>query len=205
MDKTSPESQHHDNTYVEAINAMNDAMNEAKTLRIPFYNAASLATVDANSRPSIRTITVCNINNDGLLLFLNKNSGKASHLSSNAYVGLCFYWEDLKLQLTVEGIAYETNNNEATLWWNKQDRDFQLSSWISEKQAPRSNITNIEERRQSTREQFMDERIPMPEYWAAYRIKPSRIELWKASWKNYRGRISYNEENGIWIKHTHSF
>jgi pyridoxamine 5'-phosphate oxidase len=180
--------------YQEAIDAINKAMTEAKTLHVPMANAASLATVSNDNKPSVRTVTICDANNDGLLLFINSNSGKAQHISQQPNVGLCFYWHDLHLQLVIQGSAVEIDVDEANLWWKKQDRNFQLAAWAS------SEPSNASQQRASAKTQFSDERIPMPDHWAAYRIKPFRIEFWEANWKRASSHYCYEQKNGLWGK-----
>lgn len=180
--------------YQEAIDAINKTMAEAKTLHIPMANAASLATVSKDHTPSVRTVTICNVNTDGLLLFINNNSGKAHHIAQQPNVGLCFYWHDLHLQLVLQGSAVEIDVDEANLWWKQQDRNFQLAAWAS------SEPRHATQQRASAKTQFADERLPMPDHWTAYRIKPFRIEFWEANWKRASSHYCYEQLDGLWSK-----
>ncbi|MFT6102166.1 MAG: pyridoxamine 5'-phosphate oxidase [Granulosicoccus sp.] len=133
-------------------------MTEAKT-----PHAASLATVSNDNKPSVSTVTICDANNDGLLLFSNSNSGKAQHIPQQPNVGLRFYWHELHLQLVIQDSAVEMDVDEANFWWKKQDRNFQLAAWAS------NEPSNANQQRASAKTQFSDERIPMPDHCA--RIK----------------------------------
>lgn len=198
MNISSPDEKSSKEIYDEAINAINRALAEAKSLAIPLANTASLATISEDKKPSVRTITICNVNTDGLLLFVNKNSGKAAHINLHPDVGLCFYWQGLHLQLLLQGVAVEVSSDEASTWWQKQDRNFQLSAWASNTQ---NTLQTAEEKRASTKALFADERIPLPSHWTAYRIKPYRIEFWQANWKKHSERYRYTKEGRYWTKH----
>jgi pyridoxine/pyridoxamine 5'-phosphate oxidase len=194
MTTSSDEGSPSEGIYQEAIDAINKVMDEAKAAHIPMANAASLATVSSDYSPSVRTVTICDVNSAGLLLFINNNSGKAHHISQQPNVGLCFYWHDLHLQLAIQGSAVETDVNEANLWWKKQDRNFQLAAWAS------SQPRHPAQQRASAKTQFADERLPMPAHWTAYRIKPFRIEFWEANWKRASSHYCYEQKEGLWGK-----
>jgi pyridoxamine 5'-phosphate oxidase len=187
--------------YVEAITSIQKALEEAKHLHIPMANTAILATVNAHSQPSTRTITICDVNEDGLLLFVNKTSGKAKQMNQNPNVGLCFYWHDLHLQLVLQGTAKTIDASEANTWWGRQDRHFQLAAWASNKDDTVTSEQEKQRRRAFTREQFADERVPMPDHWIAYRIEPYRIDFWEANWKRASTHYCYEKKDQLWEKH----
>ncbi len=186
--------------YQEVISSIQNAFAEARDMNVTYYNSASFATVDAKGNPTVRTITICDVNEDGLLFFINKESGKAAHLEYNPNVALCFFWETLNQQLIVQGTVNELDRDEAEKHWSKRERKFQLSAWLSTQKAHMGSSKELEEKRQSIKQTFCDQRIPMPENWAAYRIFPNSVELWRANWEKVSEHTCYICEQGQWSK-----
>ena len=66
-------------------------------------NAMSLATVDRDGSPSIRTVLLKTVDHEGFVFFTNKQSQKALDIASNPCVALLFPWLALERQVKVIG------------------------------------------------------------------------------------------------------
>ena len=66
-------------------------------------NAMTLATVDAEGRPSARIVLLKGLDPAGFIFFTNYGSRKGQELAVNAHAALVFYWSDQERQVTVAG------------------------------------------------------------------------------------------------------
>jgi|GEM_PF-1180544 len=191
-----------DNIYNEMIGLIKKAFIDAKNMRVSDYNTTSLATVSSDgNKPSVRTITISDIGDTGLLFFANNLSAKAQSIKQNPHVGLCFYWPELRLQIIAQGVVKEMSREEAAKWWGKRDRNFQLTAWLSDVRYTTQTTDEAQQKRISIKQSFVDERIPLPANWSAYRIALTQVEFWRANWKSASERYSYQLNNNQWSKH----
>jgi pyridoxamine 5'-phosphate oxidase len=66
-------------------------------------NAMTLATADAQGRPSARTVLLKGVEAEGLVFFTNYQSRKGEELAANAHACLLFFWPSLQRQVRFEG------------------------------------------------------------------------------------------------------
>lgn len=184
----------------EALQKLTDALEEASASGAPEPYIMSLATVDADNKPSVRSILLANVNEQGLLFFVNKNSGKGIQLANNPNVAMCFYWPSMSLQVVVDGVAQQEAGAEANRIWSKRARANQLAGWASRQSEESSGRDVLAARVAETQETFSDERVPLPEHWAGYRAFPTRIEFWRTGWRRMKHRVCYKKDDEGWTK-----
>jgi len=68
-------------------------------------NAATLATADAEGRPSARVVLLKGVDERGFIFFTNYDSRKGREIAGNANVAMVFYWPDQERQVTIAGAA----------------------------------------------------------------------------------------------------
>jgi pyridoxine/pyridoxamine 5'-phosphate oxidase len=83
--------------YKKAMDQLSSSLSDAEMLNDPLVNDCYLATAGDSGHPSVRIITVHDINDKGLFFIVSKSSGKTIQLNENSQVGLCFYWQALNL------------------------------------------------------------------------------------------------------------
>lgn len=184
----------------EALQKLSDTLLEAYENNAPEPYIMSLATVDAKGRPSVRSILLANVNEQGLLFFANKQSGKGIQLAGNPNVACCFYWPALRLQVVIDGVSQEESEPEANKIWSKRSRANQLAAWASHQSQQSSGKAALASRVEEMQDTFSDERVPMPEHWAGFRIHPTRIEFWRTGWRHMKDRVRYQKEDVGWTK-----
>jgi pyridoxamine 5'-phosphate oxidase len=184
----------------EALQKLSDALEEAKAIDAPEPYIMSLATVDAQGRPSVRSILLANINERGLLFFVNTQSGKGKQLANNPNVAICFFWPSLHLQVVIDGVAEQEAEAEANRIWSKRARANQLAAWASHQSEESLGKDALAARVAEMQEAFSDERVPMPENWAGYRVLPARMEFWRTGWQHMKDRVRYKKEGEQWVK-----
>lgn len=184
----------------EALQKLRYTLQEARENGVLEPYTMSLATVDKTGKPSVRTILLANVSDVGLLFFVNKHSGKGVHLANNPNVACCFFWPSMHLQVVIDGVAEQESDAEANKIWSKRGRASQLAAWASQQSQQSAGKTALASRMEKTRDTFNDERVPMPEHWAGYRVLPTRIEFWHTGWRHLKDRVRYSKDEENWTK-----
>ncbi len=76
---------------------------EASAAQVREANAMTLATADADGRPSARTVLLKSFDPSGFVFFTNYESRKGLELDANPRAALLFFWPELERQVRVEG------------------------------------------------------------------------------------------------------
>ena len=76
-------------------------------------NAMALATVDADGRPSCRTVLLKEASPRGFVFYTNTESRKGRALAAHAQAALLFHWKSLARQVRAEGVVEPVTAAEA--------------------------------------------------------------------------------------------
>ena len=78
----------------------------------------SLATVDAEGRPSQRIVLLKGYSEEGFVFFTNLQSRKASEMAANDRVSLHFLWSLLDRQVSISGRVEKLQEAENIAYFN---------------------------------------------------------------------------------------
>ncbi len=173
---------------------------DARAAGLSNPNAATLATIDADGRPSARVILVKQITRAGLDFFTNTDSAKAQALSAHPYASLCFHWDVLLRQVRVRGPVTRVSDAEADAYFATRPRESQLGAWASLQSEPCDSREVLLERFRTFDERFAGRDVPRPGHWSGYRVAPSEVELWVAGDHRLHDRWRYTPraQSGAW-------
>lgn len=143
-------------------------------------NAATLATVDADGRPSARVVLVKQIDEAGFVFFSNSGSRKGLALRANPVAALCFHWPSLERQVRAEGRIEPVSAAEADAYFATRPRESQLGAWASPQSEVLTSREALEERLAAATRRYDGQPVPRPPRWCGYRLVPDRIEFWQA-------------------------
>ncbi len=101
-------------------------------------NAMSLATVDAEGRPSSRMVLLKGLDR-GLCFYTNKQSRKGSELAANRHAALLFHWKSLRRQVRAEGMVEDVTDAEADAYFASRARVSRLGAAASDQSRPLSS------------------------------------------------------------------
>jgi pyridoxamine 5'-phosphate oxidase len=145
-------------------------------------------------------MTISHFDENGFVFFTNNESRKGKELNKQPHAAICFYWQPLNEQVTVEGPVELVSESDAATWWLSRSRDNQFAAWASEQSARLDSRDTLQKRLAKCREQFIDGRVPKPPHWCGYRIKPERIEFWHGGWRHLHERVCYQHNGSGWEK-----
>ena len=72
-------------------------------------NAMSVATVDADGRPTSRIVLIKQYDRRGFTWYTNYDSQKGRQLAANPNAALLFFWSELERQIRIEGVVERTS------------------------------------------------------------------------------------------------
>ena len=150
---------------------------EAHELNDP--NAMTVATADANGRPSARILLLKGQDAKGLVFYTNMNSRKGGELQGNPFVSLCFHWKSLRRQVRIEGPIEQVSDDEADSYFNSRARGSRIGAWASQQSQPLADRETLMNAVAELEEKFAGAPIPRPPHWTGQRLRPLQIEFWE--------------------------
>lgn len=171
---------------------------EAKRVVPKDANAMSLATVDAQGRPSVRVVLLKDFDPRGFVFYTNQQSAKGQALRATRLAALNFYWAPLEQQVRVEGTVEEVTPAEADAYFATRPRVSQLGAWASEQSKPLDSRAVLEERLAALTVKYEEKEVPRPPHWSGFRVLPERIEFWKAHEFRLHWREQYVKSGAGW-------
>lgn len=162
-------------------------------------NAFSLATVDEEGQPSVRTVLLKLFDEKGFVFFTNYNSRKAKQLEVNTKAAALFPWLPLNRQIRIEGHCERISTVESLKYFTTRPRGSQLGAWCSDQSEVIESRGFLEQKYREAAERFKKGSVPLPSFWGGYRIRAERIEFWQGRENRLHDRIEYLKgQGGLW-------
>lgn len=164
---------------------------EAISTRIPEPNAMSLATVDPEGQPSLRTVLLKIYDTKGFVFFTNYESTKARQIGGNDRVALLFPWVALARQVSILGSAERIPTSESVRYFITRGRGSRIGAWASPQSQVISSRSLLEQKVAQIKERFHKGEVPLPAFWGGYRVVPTSIEFWQGRDSRLHDRFRY--------------
>jgi len=173
---------------------------EALKAEVNEPNAMSVATVDAEGRPSSRIVLVKQFDARGFTWYTNYDSQKGKELFNKPFAALLFFWSELERQVRIEGRVERTTAEESDKYFNSRPLKSRLSAIASEQSAPIASRAALEHNYEEVARQY-GEAPPRPSNWGGFRLVPERIEFWQGRRSRFHDRIVYTRQaDGSWTR-----
>jgi pyridoxamine 5'-phosphate oxidase len=149
---------------------------EARAAGVDTPEAMTIATADADGRPSARMLLLKGADERGFTFFTGYESRKGRELAENPRAALVFHWRPLGRQVRVEGPVRRLSSQESDAYWQTRPLRSRAAAAASRQSQPIGSRAELEaefERQLSLGEP------PRPERWGGYVLEPEAIELWQ--------------------------
>jgi pyridoxamine 5'-phosphate oxidase len=159
---------------------------------IPEPNAMSLATIDENNQPWVRTVLLKTYDERGFVFFTNYESRKARQIAHNNRVAMSFPWFALGWEVKVTGVAAKVSFTESARYFATRPRGSQIGAWASPQSQVITSRSLLDARVEEMKRKLHEHEIPLPAFWGGFRVRPSTIEFWQARSNRLHDRFLYS-------------
>jgi pyridoxamine 5'-phosphate oxidase len=160
-------------------------------------NAMSLATVDAEGRPSVRTVLLKGgLEKDAFWFFTNYTSKKGRDLAVNPHAALVFVWKEWERQVCVRGPVEKLPHEDTRVYFESRPYESQIGAWTSRQSEPIPGREWLEERNAALRARYPEGEVPCPDFWGGYTLRPLVMEFWQGRPGRLHDRFHF-ERDGL--------
>lgn len=153
--------------------------------------AMTVATVDSEGQPTQRIVLLKDVTESGFVFYTNLGSKKAKDLAENPRISLHFPWHSLERQVKISGVAERLSLAKVAEYFSSRPTESQLAAWASKQSSPVSSRKLLMTEFARMKEKFQQGKVPLPDFWGGFCVKPERIEFWQGGNHRLHDRFEY--------------
>ncbi len=140
--------------------------------------AVALATVDADGLPDVRMVLLKGFDATGFVFYTNYQSAKGTEILGSMKAAMCFHWKSLRRQVRLRGPVEKVTAQEADDYFETRPRGSRIGAWASKQSRQLESRFALEKAVAEYTAKFGIGKIPRPDHWSGFRIKPVQFEFW---------------------------
>ncbi len=183
----------------DPIERFREALARAEKSEPDVPNAAVLASVDTEGRPSARVVLIRGVDERGFAFYTNYRSRKARELDEQRHAALCVHWKTLGEQVRIEGDVTRVSEADSDAYFASRPRESQLAALASRQSENLDSRAELDRRFAELTAQHAGQPVPRPPFWGGYRLRAERIEFWFHGEHRLHNRVLYERDPaGAW-------
>jgi len=127
---------------INHINIVKEIFEKAQKLNRNYPNVAVLATA-SNNKPNAGCVLIKEINEESLVFYTNYESNKGKEIEKKPFVALVFFWEELKPQIRIKGIAEKVSKEKSAEYFKSRPKGNQIATIISKQSKELKNYEKL--------------------------------------------------------------
>jgi len=172
---------------------------DAKKSGVLLPESMCISTCDQHGQPRSRMVLLKEYNPNGFIFYTNYTSSKSQELMANNKISLLFHWNVLQRQIRIEGEVTKTPTEQSQKYFHSRDRGSQIGAWASKQSTKLSSPNELKEREAYYQQKFASlNKIPYPEFWGGWNVKPSYIEFWQGRASRLHDRVCFEKQDEQW-------
>jgi pyridoxamine 5'-phosphate oxidase len=162
-------------------------------------NAMVVSTIDPDGAPTIRTVLLRGVSEEGFAFYTDYTSQKGRALAVNPDVAAVFPWYTLHRQVIIRGRVEKVSEQDSDAYFATRPRDSRIGAWASDQSQPIESREAFEQKVSDATARFDGvEDVPRPEKWGGFVIRPRSIEFWAGRRSRLHDRIRFTRTDQGW-------
>jgi pyridoxamine 5'-phosphate oxidase len=162
---------------------------------VPEPMAISVATVDLNGAPDVRTVLMRFFDERGPGFVTNLGSAKSQHLQRDPRIAVALTWPALYRAIRFRGTARLVERDEVEAYFDSRPYGSRLSAWASDQSRPAADRAQLERTWQEVLQRYPDTGsrtdVPVPDFWGGWRVECDEVEFWAGRRNRLHDRILF--------------
>ena len=157
--------------------------------------AVSVATVDADGVPNVRTVLARFLDEHGPGCVSSLHSAKAAELAANPHIALSYTWPGLFRAIRFRGTAAAIETEALVAYWRTRPYGSQIAACASLQSHPIGSRQELEREFATWAAHYPEtgsvDDVPMPADFHGWRVHPTEVEFWAGRRSRLHDRIVY--------------
>ncbi len=157
----------------------------------------SVATVDAEGRPNVRTVLMRFFDPRGPGFVTSVGSAKAHEVSANPGIAAALTWPGMFRAIRFRGVAERIESDEVDAYFRSRPWGSRISAWASAQSEPVASRAELEAayRTYAARwpEHGAPDDVPVPDSWGGYRVLADAVEFWAGRRDRLHDRLVFTK------------
>jgi pyridoxamine 5'-phosphate oxidase len=149
---------------------------------VPEPTAISVATVDADGMPNVRTVLMRFFDDRGPGFVTATTSTKGQEITATGGIAAALTWPSMFRAVRFRGHAQALDRDEVQGYFSSRPWASRVSAWASQQSQPVGGRAELEAAYDRYAAQYPDhgraDDVPVPDFWGGWRVLCDEVEFW---------------------------